>query len=140
MIARKQIDPQQWREAARWLVYVDYDLHALEALLAAPDPPLVPAGFHCQQAAEKMAKALLVALGAVPPKIHDVIELSELVYEHSPELGKLLQNVSSFSTWYVAFRYPDAADNFCPTIEDIAAAQAALRDLRRQVGLLEPKE
>jgi HEPN domain-containing protein len=56
----------QWKEAARWLARADEDAVVAELALTR-DPPLVnPAAFHCQQAAEKMLKALLVAAGAAP--------------------------------------------------------------------------
>src|SRR4051812_23017303 len=91
MIDRKQISPRQWLEAPRWLVYVDQDLIAVDALLAFGERTLISAAFHCQQAAEKTAKALLIVLGASPPKIHDVAELAEIVYERSPELGDMIR-------------------------------------------------
>jgi HEPN domain-containing protein len=139
MIDRKQTDSRQWIEAERWLVYVDHDLNAIEALLAAPNPPLIPAAFHCQQAAEKMAKAILIVLGSTPPKIHDVAELAELVYERAPEIGELVREVSRYSVWYLASRYPEAQDSFSPSAEDVELALLKLRELRQRLDLLAPK-
>jgi HEPN domain-containing protein len=138
MIDRKQISPRQWLEATRWLVYVDQDLIAVDALLAFGERTLISAAFHCQQAAEKMAKALLIVLGASPPKIHDVAELAELVYERSPEVGEMVREVSRFSVWYLPSRYPDAQDNFSPTLDEIKLALMKLRDLRRRIDALAP--
>ena len=69
---RAPIDRARWAETVRWLAYVDDDLRAIALIMAEADPLVGPAAFHCQQAAEKMAKALLVAHGAVVPKIHDL--------------------------------------------------------------------
>jgi HEPN domain-containing protein len=139
MTDRPQTDSRQWFEATRWLVYVDQDLFAVEALLAVPERGLIPAAFHCQQAAEKMAKAILIVLGASPPKIHDVAELAELVYERSPAVGEMVREVGRFSVWYLASRYPDAQDNFSPTAHEIKLALLKLKELRRRIDLLAPK-
>ncbi len=74
-----QPDPRQWREAERWLARADEDVRAAEALLALASPEVDPAAFHCQQAAEKMAKAMLIAAREPPPRLHDIDELGRRV-------------------------------------------------------------
>jgi HEPN domain-containing protein len=95
------------------------------------------ASFHCQQAAEKIAKAALVAFGENYPKIHDVGELGQRVAALNPELGKSLQELSGLTDWYIASRYPDLV--FMPSQQDVQAVLVTLRGLRRQIAALAPK-
>jgi HEPN domain-containing protein len=48
--------------AHAWLAKAASDLRSARILADADDPPLDAAVYHCQQAAEKAVKALLVAL------------------------------------------------------------------------------
>jgi HEPN domain-containing protein len=49
----------QWTEARRWIKKANEDRRSA-VLILADDPPLLdPAAYHCQQAAEKLLKALL---------------------------------------------------------------------------------
>jgi HEPN domain-containing protein len=61
--------------ALRWLARADEDLRVIAVRIAQADPPLFSAALHCQQAAEKMAKAILIAATVPPPRIHDIEEL-----------------------------------------------------------------
>lgn len=80
----------QWAEAALWLAKADEDIRVAGLTLAA-DPPLVdPAAYHCQQAVEKIIKALLVAAATKVPRSHD-IELA------APAYPALEQRMLSFS-------------------------------------------
>ena len=60
-------------------------MRAAEALLALASPEIGPAAFHCQQVAEKMAKAALIAAREPPPRLHDIDELGEDQQRRSPE-------------------------------------------------------
>ena len=75
MTGQKQVDPGRWDEALPWLAHADADLRVTDLADGDIDLSLVVA-FHCQQAAEKMAKAVLIAFGAAYPKIHDIAELA----------------------------------------------------------------
>jgi len=119
------------------LAFVDEDLQVAEMLLTDASPVLRSAAFHCQQAAEKMAKAVLVALGAAVPKIHDVEELSWLVTDVDPELGKAVGKLA-LGGWY-AVRYPGLETDFQPSSQDVRSALAELRDLRERINSLAPK-
>ncbi|MEA2878159.1 MAG: hypothetical protein QOF14_3355 [Hyphomicrobiales bacterium] len=131
-----QPDLPRWEQALRWLVYVDEDLRA--ATLLATDVDLAAAAsFHCQQAAEKIAKAALVAFGEKYPKIHDVGVLGQLVADLSPELGKGLQELSGLTDWHIASRYPDLV--YVPSQQDVQAVLSTLKDLRERIAALAPK-
>lgn len=136
MSGPRQPDLTPWEQALRWLAHVDEGLRAA-ALLATDVDLVASASFHCQQAAEKIAKAALVTFGENYPKIHDVGELAQRVAALNPELGKSLQELSGLTDWYIAARYPDLV--YLPSQQDVIAVLAALRDLRRQIAALAPK-
>ena len=58
-----------------WLTIAEYDLETARAMLKTDRYLYV--GFMCQQAAEKGLKALIAQSGSFPPKIHDLVRLSE---------------------------------------------------------------
>jgi len=136
MSGKKLASARQWQEVLRWLHRVDQDLDAIDALLRAS---LVdPAALHCQQAAEKLAKAFIVAMGALPSKTHDIDELADVAVEHDPEFAGRLRQLGSLTRWYVWVRYP-AGGETGPTSEDVAEAYAGILELRRQIQIFAPK-
>jgi HEPN domain-containing protein len=133
------IDRHRWTEVLQWLVFVDQDIHVVELVMAEPSPSFGPAAFHCQQAAEKMAKALLVAHGSKVPKIHDLEVLTGLVKEVDAEAGESLAALASLSSWYVTVRYPTVEAQFEPTSEDVRLVIPRLKEMRRYIDSLAPK-
>lgn len=138
MNAVRHPDTRQWSEAARWPVRVDEDIRAAATLVKAPPPSIGAAAFHCRQAAEKIGKAVLIALREPPPRIHDIAELGRLVRRRDPEIGKAIEELGGMTSWYASVRYPDAGVDFGPSPADVRGALSALRKLRRQVGALRP--
>ena len=128
-----------WAEVLRWLAYVDQDIRVVEIAMADPSPIFGPAAFHCQQAAEKMAKALLVARRADVPKIHDVEELSALLSEVDPEAGQVIKGLASVSSWYTAVRYPNVEAEFAPSSDDVRMILPRLKQVRDYINSLAPK-
>jgi len=74
-------------------------VRAAEALLALVSPAVDPAAFHCQQAAEKMAKAMLIAAREPPPRLHDIDEPGRRVEEHFPVLGGAFEALGGITRW-----------------------------------------
>ena len=131
-------DPRQWSEARRWLVRADEDLRAAEALSALDPPSLETAAFHCQQAAEKMAKAVLIAHRQPPPHLHDVEELGRRIRALHPVVGDAFAALGGLTRWYVSGRYPDAGLEDVPTAAEVGAVLKSLGELRRQIESLAP--
>ena len=131
-------DPRQWSEAERWLARVDDDLRAAEALLALAPPATGTAAFHCQQAAEKMAKAVLIAMRQPPPKLHDIEELGQRIRSHNPAIGEAFEALGGLTRWYTSARYPDASLDGGPTVDDVRDVLVRLRELRRHIEGLKP--
>lgn len=127
-------DLRQWREAERWLARADEDVRAAEALLDLASPEVDPAAFHCQQAAEKMAKAALIAAREPPPRLHDIDELGRRVQAHFPALGAPFEALGGITRWYVSARYPDAGGSPAPSATDVRDVLSQLSDLRRLIA------
>ena len=92
---------------AAWLRAAREDVRIAEACLGLAEPATGGAAFHCQQAAEKLLKALLTHRGVHPPKTHDLTRLLDLL-PRGDELRGLLDGLEALSPYAVAGRYPDA--------------------------------
>ncbi len=74
---------------------------------AAAEPPNYDAVcFYAQQSVEKLFKALLTAMGTMPPKTHDLTVLSQLLSSVFPEWKWPVEPLRLLSSAAVAFRYP----------------------------------
>ena len=62
-------------------------------------------GFHCQQAAEKLLKALLSQLGVRFRRTHDLTELMDLLADNGLELPHGLRDIDHLNPYAVEFRY-----------------------------------
>ncbi|HYN38562.1 MAG TPA: HEPN domain-containing protein [Rhodospirillales bacterium] len=130
----------QWAEARRWLQVADDDLRTVDACLGADPPVTATAAYHCQQAAEKLLKALLVACARPTRKTHDLDELAREAGEALPQLAAQADSCRFMTRWNFAFRYPSAADRepVPPAAAEVAAARNLLARLRAAVAAVEP--
>lgn len=62
-------------------------------------------GFHAQQAAEKMLKALLLKLDASFAQTHRISDLIDLMEGHGVKLPEKLQGIRQLTPYAVIFRY-----------------------------------
>jgi HEPN domain-containing protein len=112
--------PPEDPEVQDWLHKVAEDYRVAEALAALAEPLDDSICFHCQQAAEKLLKALLVARDLAPPRTHD---LEELAARLSPPLS-LPPHVEDAFTYLTELavipRYPVHADLRSPGRADRA--------------------
>lgn len=89
------------------------DASAVEALAAAGLADHCEAiAFHCQQAAEKMVKALFPENGLVPPKSHDVGDLLSTAIESGwlKASSESIQAAIDLTLYAVAARYETSPD------------------------------
>ncbi len=77
-------------------------------------------GFHCQQAAEKYLKALLVHYKVDFPKTHILGALLDLVAEVDVDLAQKLSEITILNPYGVEARYP--GDQFGLTEKEARAA------------------
>src|SRR5919198_5969738 len=83
----------------------DADLAAVSALETAEKVPDEIVGFHGQQAAEKLLKAVLAAHGIDFPRTHSLRFLLDLLADHTLEPPRDLHAVADLYPFGVQFRY-----------------------------------
>src|SRR3954468_20464843 len=98
------------REAARWLAIAEEDVRVSRGCLTLEIPAPGSAAYHCQQAAEKIVKGLLVVAGAAFARTHDMDELVDLALAHYTDQKSWLEGVRRLTLWGVAYRYPGPED------------------------------
>lgn len=111
-----EISDQQ-EEYKEWLAFAKTDYDSAEYLSGAPfyPRPLNVICYHCQQAAEKAAKALIVYFGSQGgmPKLHDIqfllTQVQNLIRDRKGiEIDESLMDIAeSLSKYGVAPRYPN---------------------------------
>jgi HEPN domain-containing protein len=123
-------DPELLRQRAReWLEIAATDRRGAAVMLDADPPLIAPAAYHCQQAAEKVLKSLLVGAGIFFRHTHDLDALGKLVAARHPALVRLVEPLAGWSRWAVAYRYP--AESGPEPEPSIAELRAALEDIDR---------
>jgi HEPN domain-containing protein len=122
-------EPERRREAAGWLVIAREDVRVARACLALNPPALGVAAYRCQQAAEKLAKGLLVAAAVAFRKTHDIDELADLAASTYPECRDLLNTMRPLTVWGIAYRYP--------ATEDVPEPVPDSAELHRTIGIIE---
>ena len=104
----------------QWIAKADVDLRTAEWLMMAPDPIRDSIAFHCQQAAEKYLKALLVSLQVEFPKTHDLEELLDVLGTVAADVASDLEGVKFLSPFGVKIRYPGDFPELMPGQERTA--------------------
>jgi HEPN domain-containing protein len=112
-----------WVEIRRWLEKADRDRRLARAALS-QDPPIPDgAGFHCQQAIEKLLKAFLVFHCQQFERIHDLRMLASMCARLDADFTELIAEVAPLTSFAVRFRYPGPAD---PTMKEVEEALAVV--------------
>jgi len=81
------------RVTARWVRKAEVDTTGASQLARAKPALNDLVCFHCQQAAEKYLKALMLELGLVPPRTHDLPKLLSALLPHDAQLKSLRRAV-----------------------------------------------
>ena len=125
-----------WTEAASWFAKAEQDIRTARLCLLDSGDLIGVAAYHCQQAAEKLVKGLLVGAGATFRKTHELDELVAAALPHYPDLASLLDPLRPLSFWCWAFRYPslDPLDAVPPTTSEIWEVISDLEKLRSHIG------
>ncbi|TSC93488.1 MAG: HEPN domain-containing protein [Candidatus Berkelbacteria bacterium Licking1014_7] len=92
-------------EIKEWIAKAEGDLIAAEAILTAKAPGWA-AGFHCQQAVEKILKALLLYSANSYPKEHDLTKLYQLANKTGSDITLVKKEIFVLTDYYVGSRYP----------------------------------
>jgi HEPN domain-containing protein len=114
-------------DAEAWTQFARRDLVAARALRAAGSHLQV--GFVCQQAIEKMFKALHVRLHhRLAPKTHDLAVLAVAVLPGGEEIASRLAFLVELTDLCIRARYPDP--NWIETLAQLDSAETSGRLLR----------
>lgn len=90
-----------------WILKAEGDYHTAERETKVKENPNWDGVcFHCQQAVEKLLKALLQKNKIKFARIHDLGELLRLLMDQQPELVDLLEDMEWLTVFSVEFRYP----------------------------------
>lgn len=112
---------------AAWMDIASKDLASAVKLASPPDPQLETAVYHCQQAAEKAAKALFVLNSENPPKQHDIGSLLSKVKQFGIDLSDLETVAEKLTDFATRYRYPTADDDqLTPEVVEKAISDAGL--------------
>jgi HEPN domain-containing protein len=77
------------------------------------------AAYHCQQAAEKLVKAVLIHRGIEPARSHDIDTLIGRLPQADPS-QPILRTLGRFTPYAIAFRYPgEDIDPSPPSRDDL---------------------
>ncbi len=96
-------------DVGAWLEYAEADRRSAHHAMQAADYRDV--AFHCQQAAEKALKALIVAQTTErPPYIHNLRELLSLLSDFAPP-SSVVEAILALNPHYRATRYPGVVDD-----------------------------
>lgn len=122
------------RELVReWTAKAELDYRAAERLAGDEDPMRPIIAFHCQQAAEKYLKALLVRHRVEFPRTHNIGELLDLLIPVAGDVAASLREANRLTPYGVEIRYPGDFPDVLPGEE---AASLALAQWVRKVVLL----
>jgi len=107
-------------EVQDWVRKVAEDYRVAEALAALAEPLDDAICFHCQQAAEKLLKALLVASDLPPPRTHDLENLAARLSPPQPLPIHVEDAFTYLTELAVVPRYPVHAEVRSPGRADRA--------------------
>ena len=123
----QDFDDDRRREAGRWLMVAAKDMRAVRLCLDADEPMFGIAAYHCQQAAEKVVKGVLVVAGVPFAKTHDKVKLGDLAASHYADFRQQFVAIGRLTIWGYAYRYPSLED--VPDPEPLPDAMDAARGI-----------
>ena len=115
---------------AEWLGRVERDLRTARLCCETEDPMPEQAAYHVQQAAEKLTRAVLVAVRKRPRKGHQIGEFAKRLPPSFPDRARFLA-LDRFSDYVWAHRYPEEENPSRPPppVPSVAEAQAWIAEV-----------
>jgi HEPN domain-containing protein len=114
-------------DAASWMRKSSDDLRCARIDLAAEPPAVGDALFHCQQAAEKALKSLLVWHDEPFQRTHDLGKLGAQVVALDFSVTPYVERIVELTKYAWVFRYP--GDPQDPSPEEALLALSVVQDL-----------
>jgi len=107
--------------AATMLQMAEMDLNTIRLMLEHGGFDEEAFGFHAQQATEKALKALIVSMGLICPRTHDLTSLAELIQKNGCDIPESFDELTDLTSFAVEFRYqPLSVDE--PSLDRAALA------------------
>jgi len=95
----------------KWIHFAQMDLDSATALADRFRPPLEIVCYHCQQAAEKILKAYIIANTNAPPqKTHVLIDLLSVCIQYSVDFDNFKKICIKLTPYTTVTRYPSSMD------------------------------
>ena len=113
-----------------WFKKAEEDELSIRAVIKEGSPST--ACFLAQQMAEKLLKGLLVFYKEEFPKMHDLLELKELISGVAPEVSQLHNDLVLLNRYYTGARYPDDQETEF-TYEECQRAYKAAQNVKKFV-------
>jgi len=89
---------------------------------------------QCQQCAEKYLKALLVRHQTNFPKIHDLVQLEELVAQVEPDVRLVHSSLAALNPYGIDIRYPGLDATPADAREAVKAVKQVRKFARSRLG------
>lgn len=118
--------------SSEWLEMAEMDLGAAEYLLGMRPVPVEIICYHCEQAAEKLLKGVLLQFDMDPPKTHDLVQLCKLCCGMDARFEQLADACVELTPYGVQVRYPSNLEL------DETDMSSALRECRRIYDFIRP--
>jgi len=118
----------------KFLLKADQDMTVLKKWRQDPDIAGAILGFHAQQTAEKMLKAVLAYHGIEFPFTHRLTDLIDLGKEHGIVLPERLEDIRFLTPFAVEFRYDIYEEDEEPV--DFEEIFVLLTELRKWVNTI----
>jgi HEPN domain-containing protein len=90
---------------------------------------------QCQQCAEKYLKTLLVQHKIAFPKIHDLVQLEELVAKAEPDIRSVHGDLMVLNPYGIDIRYPGFEATVAEAKEAVKAMKAVRKFVRSKLGI-----
>lgn len=99
------------KDVAEWMRFAEMDQTVAKHLNTAIIPtPFEVICFHCQQAAEKALKAVIVSYNEIPEKTHDMDKLIKNIKAKYDVPATIVLKARSLTKYAATLRYPDAPE------------------------------
>ncbi|MGA3167479.1 MAG: HEPN domain-containing protein [Terriglobia bacterium] len=119
-----------------WVAKAEADYStATRELQAAESPNFDAVCFHAHQCVEKLMKALLILLGIVSPRTHDLAELDRLLAPVCTPWSWPVQELRFLTRASVGFRYPGESADREDATESLNLATRMRKRLRALLGM-----
>ena len=123
---------------SEWLRYARMDYDAAMHLRSFHPMPIEIICYHCQQAAEKALKAVLIHHGKEVPHIHDTQRLWKFAAALEPTLSPFMPQSSRLANFATITRYPKELElnenDMQRTLDDARAIVEAIETLYLAAG------